>query len=546
VKRRLLWSVPLVLLGAALLYFFVLLPRQIEQAFRAAIPAGVEVTYTAFDLSLVSQRLTLRDVDVLAPRQRFQAEQVTLQLNNFAAEDVRLEMQEVQYQLRDRPMTVLLEAAQFAQITWQGLAPELLQPTEESDLSALLLALPENFVQGVTFSNLVVAHEEDTVGVREWTIARLGAGKLQGVALEELQVRSREFAQSVERLTLEELRVPASGTIELTELSLRQCLAMMGDSALGWDELTLARWENDQFQNFSIRGLKASNLEPFASLRAGAFTAKTLPVPNKEPTLAEQEAQWLTAKLEEVVIEKLEAQLPTQPEPETIERITLGALHLGRSAGGVFYLRDFDLSVEQLRFHTDTLPWIVRQSLGDYLLDSELGLNASVKVRADHVTREMALTLGIGFEELANLSLAGEVRNVPAPLFDYAYLSAWEREHALEQAWPELEIVSLAVGYEERQFLQTTLPQQAEQLGIATEVWIDDFTQEIVRRAREVGFQRAEALGSDLRTFLQNPKSMEVTVKPSTPMRVGEMMMMGLINRDLLWRSLQLDWQVNP
>ena len=538
--KRILIPVALLLFSAGV-YFLFVLPNQIEQKFKDAVPENVEVKYKDFqvnllDKSVVVETLKLEDDKVLVEMGRAE-----VKTEEYSGEMIQVQLNEVTLTNKENE-----EIYKAQQVTIQEIDRKQLEETSKNaTLRDLFNTLKRDAIRQVEMNEVSVTKNGQTTTVDSVKVETLGEGKVFGVQAEGIRSKDGESEIAIASVNVDEVEVDSENQLTLNQLKLGGVQVKEGEGDLTIEDVSIDQVRNQQANNFSMKQLNLQNFENIEKLSIESAEARNIPL----VTLLENEIDLLQRLLggtfEGLQIRNLFVQ-PENEEAKQVREIDLEQLDFGTTENGHRYVRNLKLNILGIVINLSDFPEDFAEQARNFTESDEIGMNLFLEITGSHEQQDYELGIGVGLEKMADLHLEGHFSNVPIEIFEFEKYDDSELESILSEKWTKIGVVKLLARYDERGFLEYSMGKFSTESGFSKAAIARQVGQQFENTAARYNLSGSEEMASELEKFVSEPKTLRIGFLPEDPLNFEEIAMLALLNPGQLQQKSNFSLQSAP
>ena len=538
--KRILIPVALLLFSAGV-YFLFVLPNQIEQKFKDAVPENVEVKYKDFqvnllDKSVVVETLKLEDDKVLVEMGRAE-----VKTEEYSGEMIQVQLNEVTLTNKENE-----EIYKAQQVTIQEIDRKQLEETSKNaTLRDLFNTLKRDAIRQVEMNEVSVTKNGQTTTVDSVKVETLGEGKVFGVQAEGIRSKDGESEIAIASVNVDEVEVDSENQLTLNQLKLGGVQVKEGEGDLTIEDVSIDQVRNQQANNFSMKQLNLQNFENIEKLSIESAEARNIPL----VTLLENEIDLLQRLLggtfEGLQIRNLFVQ-PENEEAKQVREIDLEQLDFGTTENGHRYVRNLKLNILGIVINLSDFPEDFAEQARNFTESDEIGMNLFLEITGSHEQQDYELGIGVGLEKMADLHLEGHFSNVPIEIFEFEKYDDSELESILSEKWTKIGVVKLLARYDERGFLEYSMGKFSTESGFSKAAIARQVGQQFENTAARYNLSGSEEMASELEKFVLEPKTLRIGFLPEDPLNFEEIAMLALLNPGQLQQKSNFSLQSAP
>ena len=538
--KRILIPVALLLFSAGV-YFLFVLPNQIEQKFKDAVPENVEVKYKDFqvnllDKSVVVETLKLEDDKVLVEMGRAE-----VKTEEYSGEMIQVQLNEVTLTNKENE-----EIYKAQQVTIQEIDRKQLEETSKNaTLRDLFNTLKRDAIRQVEMNEVSVTKNGQTTTVDSVKVETLGEGKVFGVQAEGIRSKDGESEIAIASVNVDEVEVDSENQLTLNQLKLGGVQVKEGEGDLTIEDVSIDQVRNQQANNFSMKQLNLQNFENIEKLSIESAEARNIPL----VTLLENEIDLLQRLLggtfEGLQIRNLFVQ-PENEEAKQVREIDLEQLDFGTTENGHRYVRNLKLNILGIVINLSDFPEDFAEQARNFTESDEIGMNLFLDITGSHEQQDYELGIGVGLEKMADLHLEGHFSNVPIEIFEFEKYDDSELESILSEKWTKIGVVKLLARYDERGFLEYSMGKFSKESGFSKAAIARQVSQQFENTAARYSLSGSEEMASELEKFVLEPKTLRIGFLPEDPLNFEEIAMLALLNPGQLQQKSNFSLQSAP
>ena len=538
--KRILIPVALLLFSAGV-YFLFVLPNQIEQKFKDAVPENVEVNYKDFQVNLLDKSVVVETLKLEDDKVRVEMGRAEVKTEEYASEMIQVQLNEVT--LTDKENEEIYKAQQ---VTIQEIDRKQLEETSKNaTLRDLFDTLKRDAIRQVEMNEVSVTKNGQTTTVDSVKVETLGEGKVFGVQAEGVRSKDGESEIAIASVNVDEVEVDSEDQLTLNQLKLGGIQVKEGEGDLTIEDVSIDQVRNQQANNFSMKQLNLQNFENIEKLSIESAEARNIPL----VTLLENEIDLLQRLLggtfEGLQIRNLFVQ-PENEEAKQVREIDLEQLDFGTTENGHRYVRNLKLNILGIVINLSDFPEDFAEQARNFTESDEIGMNLFLDITGSHEQQDYELGIGVGLEKMADLHLEGHFSNVPIEIFEFEKYDDSELESILSEKWTKIGVVKLLARYDERGFLEYSMGKFSTESGFSKAAIARQFSQQFENTATRYNLSGSEEMASELEKFVLEPKTLRIGFLPEDPLNFEEIAMLALLNPGQLQQKSNFSLQSAP
>ena len=538
--KRILIPVALLLFSAGV-YFLFVLPNQIEQKFKDAVPENVEVNYKDFQVNLLDKSVVVETLKLEDDKVRVEMGRAEVKTEEYSGEMIQLQLNEVT--LTDKENEEIYKAQQ---VTIQEIDRKQLEETSKNaTLRDLFDTLKRDAIRQVEMNEVSVTKNGQTTTVDSVKVETLGEGKVFGVQAEGVRSKDGESEIAIASVNVDEVEVDSEDQLTLNQLKLGGIQVKEGEGDLTIEDVSIDQVRNQQANNFSMKQLNLQNFENIEKLSIESAEALNIPL----FTLLENEIDLLQRLLggtfEGLQIRNLFVQ-PENEEAKQVREIDLEQLDFGTTENGHRYVRNLKLNILGIVINLSDFPEDFAEQARNFTESDEIGMNLFLEITGSHEQQDYELGIGVGLEKMADLHLEGHFSNVPIEIFEFEKYDDSELESILSEKWTKIGVVKLLARYDERGFLEYSMGKFSTESGFSKAAIARQVSQQFENTATRYNLSGSEEMASELEKFVLEPKTLRIGFLPEDPLNFEEIAMLALLNPGQLQQKSNFSLQSAP
>ncbi|MEC7165699.1 MAG: hypothetical protein VXW41_07805 [SAR324 cluster bacterium] len=538
--KRILIPVALLLFSAGV-YFLFVLPNQIEQKFKDAVPENVEVNYKDFQVNLLDKSVVVETLKLEDDKVRVEMGRAEVKTEEYASEMIQVQLNEVT--LTDKENEEIYKAQQ---VTIQEIDRKQLEATSKNaTLRDLFDTLKRDAIRQVEINEVSVTKNGQTTTVDSVKVETLGEGKVFGVQAEGVRSKDGESEIAIASVNVDEVEVDSEDQLTLNQLKLGGIQVKEGEGDLTIGDVSIDQVRNQQANNFSMKQLNLQNFENIEKLSIESAEARNIPL----VTLLENEIDLLQRLLggtfEGLQIRNLFVQ-PENEEAKQVREIDLEQLDFGTTENGHRYVRNLKLNILGSVINLSDFPEDFAEQARNFTESDEIGMNLFLEITGSHEQQDYELGIGVGLEKMADLHLEGHFSNVPIEIFEFEKYDDSELESILSEKWTKIGVVKLLARYDERGFLEYSMGKFSTESGFSKAAIARQVSQQFENTATRYNLSGSEEMASELEKFVLEPKTLRIGFLPEDPLNFEEIAMLALLNPGQLQQKSNFSLQSAP
>ena len=538
--KRILIPVALLLFSAGV-YFLFVLPNQIEQKFKDAVPENVEVNYKDFQVNLLDKSVVVETLKLEDDKVRVEMGRAEVKTEEYSGEMIQVQLNEVT--LTDKENEEIYKAQQ---VTIQEIDRKQLEETSKNaTLRDLFDTLKRDAIRQVEMNEVSVTKNGQTTTVDSVKVETLGEGKVFGVQAEGVRSKDGESEIAIASVNVDEVEVDSEDQLTLNQLKLGGIQVKEGEGDLTIEDVSIDQVRNQQANNFSMKQLNLQNFENIEKLSIESAEARNIPL----VTLLENEIDLLQRLLggtfEGLQIRNLFVQ-PENEEAKQVREIDLEQLDFGTTENGHRYVRNLKLNILGIVINLSDFPEDFAEQARNFTESDEIGMNLFLDITGSHEQQDYELGIGVGLEKMADLHLEGHFSNVPIEIFEFEKYDDSELESILSEKWTKIGVVKLLARYDERGFLEYSMGKFSTESGFSKAAIARQVSQQFENTATRYNLSGSEEMASELEKFVLEPKTLRIGFLPEDPLNFEEIAMLALLNPGQLQQKSNFSLQSAP
>ena len=538
--KRILIPVALLLFSAGV-YFLFVLPNQIEQKFKDAVPENVEVNYKDFQVNLLDKSVVVETLKLEDDKVRVEMGRAEVKTEEYSGEMIQVQLNEVT--LTDKENE---EIYKVQQVTIQEIDRKQLEATSKNaTLRDLFDTLKRDAIRQVEMNEVSVTKNGQTTTVDSVKVETLGEGKVFGVQAEGVRSKDGESEIAIASVNVDEVEVDSEDQLTLNQLKLGGIQVKEGEGDLTIEDVSIDQVRNQQANNFSMKQLNLQNFENIEKLSIESAEARNIPL----VTLLENEIDLLQRLLggtfEGLQIHNLFVQ-PENEEAKQVREIDLEQLDFGTTENGHRYVRNLKLNILGIVINLSDFPEDFAEQARNFTESDEIGMNLFLEITGSHEQQDYELGIGVGLEKMADLHLEGHFSNVPIEIFEFEKYDDSELESILSEKWTKIGVVKLLARYDERGFLEYSMGKFSTESGFSKAAIARQVGQQFENTAARYNLSGSEEMASELEKFVSEPKTLRIGFLPEDPLNFEEIAMLALLNPGQLQQKSNFSLQSAP
>ncbi len=538
--KRILIPVALLLFSAGV-YFLFVLPNQIEQKFKDAVPENVEVNYKDFQVNLLDKSVVVETLKLEDDKVRVEMGRAEVKTEEYSGEMIQVQLNEVT--LTDKENEEIYKAQQ---VTIQEIDRKQLEETSKNaTLRDLFDTLKRDAIRQVEMNEVSVTKNGQTTTVDSVKVETLGEGKVFGVHAEGVRSKDGESEIAIASVNVDEVEVDSEDQLTLNQLKLGGIQVKEGEGDLTIEDVSIDQVRNQQANNFSMKQLNLQNFENIEKLSIESAEARNIPL----VTLLENEIDLLQRLLggtfEGLQIRNLFVQ-PENEEAKQVREIDLEQLDFGTTENGHRYVRNLKLNILGIVINLSDFPEDFAEQARNFTESDEIGMNLFLEITGSHEQQDYELGIGVGLEKMADLHLEGHFSNVPIEIFEFEKYDDSELESILSEKWTKIGVVKLLARYDERGFLEYSMGKFSTESGFSKAAIARQVGQQFENTATRYNLSGSEEMSSELEKFVLEPKTLRIGFLPEDPLNFEEIAMLALLNPGQLQQKSNFSLQSAP
>ena len=538
--KRILIPVALLLFSAGV-YFLFVLPNQIEQKFKDAVPENVEVNYKDFQVNLLDKSVVVETLKLEDDKVRVEMGRAEVKTEEYSGEMIQVQLNEVI--LTDKENEEIYKAQQ---VTIQEIDRKQLEETSKNaTLRDLFDTLKRDAIRQVEMNEVSVTKNGQTTTVDSVKVETLGEGKVFGVQAEGVRSKDGESEIAIASVNVDKVEVDSDDQLTLNQLKLGGIQVKEGEGDLTIEDVSIDQVRNQQANNFSMKQLNLQNFENIEKLSIESAEARNIPL----FTLLENEIDLLQRLLggtfEGLQIRNLFVQ-PENEEAKQVREIDLEQLDFGTTENGHRYVRNLKLNILGIVINLSDFPEDFAEQARNFTESDEIGMNLFLEITGSHEQQDYELGIGVGLEKMADLHLEGHFSNVPIEIFEFEKYDDSELESILSEKWTKIGVVKLLARYDERGFLEYSMGKFSTESGFSKAAIARQVSQQFENTATRYNLSGSEEMASELEKFVLEPKTLRIGFLPEDPLNFEEIAMLALLNPGQLQQKSNFSLQSAP
>ena len=538
--KRILIPVALLLFSAGV-YFLFVLPNQIEQKFKDAVPENVEVNYKDFQVNLLDKSVVVETLKLEDDKVRVEMGRAEVKTEEYSSEMIQVQLNEVT--LTDKENEEIYKAQQ---VTIQEIDRKQLEETSKNaTLRDLFDTLKRDAIRQVEMNEVSVTKNGQTTTVDSVKVETLGEGKVFGVQAEGVRSKDGESEIAIASVNVDEVEVDSEDQLTLNQIKLGGIQVKEGEGDLTIEDVSIDQVRNQQANNFSMKQLNLQNFENIEKLSIESAEARNIPL----VTLLENEIDLLQRLLggtfEGLQIRNLFVQ-PENEEAKQVREIDLEQLDFGTTENGHRYVRNLKLNILGIVINLSDFPEDFAEQARNFTESDEIGMNLFLDITGSHEQQDYELGIGVGLEKMADLHLEGHFSNVPIEIFEFEKYDDSELESILSEKWTKIGVVKLLARYDERGFLKYSIGKFSTESGFSKAAIARQVSQQFENTAARYNLSGSEEMASELEKFVLEPKTLRIGFLPEDPLNFEEIAMLALLNPGQLQQKSNFSLQSAP
>ena len=538
--KRILIPVALLLFSAGV-YFLFVLPNQIEQKFKDAVPENVEVNYKDFQVNLLDKSVVVETLKLEDDKVRVEMGRAEVKTEEYSSEMIQVQLNEVT--LTDKENEEIYKAQQ---VTIQEIDRKQLEATSKNaTLRDLFDTLKRDAIRQVEMNEVSVTKNGQTTTVDSVKVETLGEGKVFGVQAEGVRSKDGESEIAIASVNVDEVEVDSEDQLTLNQLKLGGIQVKEGEGDLTIEDVSIDQVRNQQANNFSMKQLNLQNFENIEKLSIESAEARNIPL----VTLLENEIDLLQRLLggtfEGLQIRNLFVQ-PENEEAKQVREIDLEQLDFGTTENGYRYVRNLKLNILGIVINLSDFPEDFAEQARNFTESDEIEMNLFLEITGSHEQQDYELGIGVGLEKMADLHLEGHFSNVPIEIFEFEKYDDSELESILSEKWTKIGVVKLLARYDERGFLEYSMGKFSTESGFSKAAIARQVSQQFENTAARYNLSGSEDMASELEKFVLEPKTLRIGFLPEDPLNFEEIAMLALLNPGQLQQKSNFSLQSAP
>ena len=538
--KRILIPVALLLFSAGV-YFLFVLPNQIEQKFKDAVPENVEVNYKDFQVNLLDKSVVVETLKLEDDKVRVEMGRAEVKTEEYASEMIQVQLNEVT--LTDKENEEIYKAQQ---VTIQEIDRKQLEATSKNaTLRDLFDTLKRDAIRQVEMNEVSVTKNGQTTTVDSVKVETLGEGKVFGVQAEGVRSKDGESEIAIASVNVDKVEVDSDDQLTLNQLKLGGIQVKEGEGDLTIEDVSIDQVRNQQANNFSMKQLNLQNFENIEKLSIESAEARNIPL----VTLLENEIDLLQRLLggtfEGLQIRNLFVQ-PENEEAKQVREIDLEQLDFGTTENGHRYVRNLKLNILGIVINLSDFPEDFAEQARNFTESDEIRMNLFLEITGSHEQQDYELGIGVGLEKMADLHLEGHFSNVPIEIFEFEKYDDSELESILSEKWTKIGVVKLLARYDERGFLEYSMGKFSTESGFSKAAIARQVSQQFENTAARYNLSGSEEMASELEKFVLEPKTLRIGFLPEDPLNFEEIAMLALLNPGQLQQKSNFSLQSAP
>ena len=538
--KRILIPVALLLFSAGV-YFLFVLPNQIEQKFKDAVPENVEVNYKDFQVNLLDKSVVVETLKLEDDKVRVEMGRAEVKTEEYASEMIQVQLNEVT--LTDKENEEIYKAQQ---VTIKEIDRKQLEETSKNaTLRDLFDTLKRDAIRQVEMNEVSVTKNGQTTTVDSVKVETLGEGKVFGVQAEGVRSKDGESEIAIASVNVDKVEVDSDDQLTLNQLKLGGIQVKEGEGDLTIEDVSIDQVRNQQANNFSMKQLNLQNFENIEKLSIESAEARNIPL----VTLLENEIDLLQRLLggtfEGLQIRNLFVQ-PENEEAKQVREIDLEQLDFGTTENGHRYVRNLKLNILGIVINLSDFPEDFAEQARNFTESDEIGMNLFLEITGSHEQQDYELGIGVGLEKMADLHLEVHFSNVPIEIFEFEKYDDSELESILSEKWTKIGVVKLLARYDERGFLEYSMGKFSTESGFSKAAIARQVSQQFENTATRYNLSGSEEMDSELEKFVLEPKTLRIGFLPEDPLNFEEIAMLALLNPGQLQQKSNFSLQSAP
>ena len=538
--KRILIPVALLLFSAGV-YFLFVLPNQIEQKFKDAVPENVEVNYKDFQVNLLDKSVVVETLKLEDDKVRVEMGRAEVKTEEYSSEMIQVQLNEVT--LTDKENEEIYKAQQ---VTIQEIDRKQLEETSKNaTLRDLFDTLKRDAIRQVEMNEVSVTKNGQTTTVDSVKVETLGEGKVFGVQAEGVRSKDGKSEIAIASVNVDEVEVDSEDQLTLNQLKLGGIQVKEGEGDLTIEDVSIDQVRNQQANNFSMKQLNLQNFENIEKLSIESAEARNIPL----VTLLENEIdllqRLLSGTFEGLQIRNLFVQ-PENEEAKQVREIDLEQLDFGTTENGHRYVRNLKLNILGIVINLSDFPEDFAEQARNFTESDEIGMNLFLDITGSHEQQDYELGIGVGLEKMADLHLEGHFSNVPIEIFEFEKYDDSELESILSEKWTKIGVVKLLARYDERGFLEYSMGKFSTESGFSKAAIARQVSQQFENTATRYNLSGSEEMASELEKFVLEPKTLRIGFLPEDPLNFEEIAMLALLNPGQLQQKSNFSLQSAP
>ena len=522
--KRILIPVALLLFSAGV-YFLFVLPNQIEQKFKDAVPENVEVNYKDFQVNLLDKSVVVETLKLEDDKVRVEMGRAEVKTEEYSGEMIQVQLNEVI--LTDKENEEIYKAQQ---VTIQEIDRKQLEETSKNaTLRDLFDTLKRDAIRQVEMNEVSVTKNGQTTTVDSVKVETLGEGKVFGFQAEGVRSKDGESEIAIASVNVDEVEVDSEDQLTLNQLKLGGIQVKEGEGDLTIEDVSIDQVRNQQANNFSMKQLNLQNFENIEKLSIESAEARNIPL----VTLLENEIDLLQRLLggtfEGLQIRNLFVQ-PENEEAKQVREIDLEQLDFGTTENGHRFVRNLKLNILGIVINLSDFPEDFAEQARNFTESDEIGMNLFLEITGSHEQQDYELGIGVGLEKMADLHLEVHFSNVPIEIFEFEKYDDSELESILSEKWTKIGVVKLLARYDERGFLEYSMGKFSTESGFSKAAIARQVSQQFENTATRYNLSGSEEMASELEKFVLEPKTLRIGFLPEDPLNFEEIAMLALLN----------------
>ena len=523
------------------MYFLFVLPNQIEQKFKDAVPENVEVNYKDFQVNLLDKSAVVETLKLEDDKVRVEMGRAEVKTEEYSGEMIQVQLNEVT--LTDKENEEIYKAQQ---VTIQEIDRKQLEETSKNaTLRDLFDTLKRDAIRQVEMNEVSVTKNGQTTTVDSVKVETLGEGKVFGVQAEGVRSKDGESEIAIASVNVDEVEVDSEDQLTLNQLKLGGIQVKEGEGDLTIEDVSIDQVRNQQANNFSMKQLNLQNFENIEKLSIESAEARNIPL----VTLLENEIDLLQRLLggtfEGLQIRNLFVQ-PENEEAKQVREIDLEQLDFGTTENGHRYVRNLKLNILGIVINLSDFPEDFAEQARNFTESDEIGMNLFLEITGSHEQQDYELGIGVGLEKMADLHLEGHFSNVPIEIFEFEKYDDSELESILSEKWTKIGVVKLLARYDERGFLEYSMGKFSTESGFSKAAIARQVSQQFENTAARYNLSGSEEMASELEKFVLEPKTLRIGFLPEDPLNFEEIAMLALLNPGQLQQKSNFSLQSAP